>query len=313
MADFHGFKSATARLRELLSRDDHITICPGVYDGLTARIALRGNFDCLYMTGAGTAASRLGMPDLGLVTMNDMLTNAAMIASLDRTVPLIADADTGYGGPVMVARTVKSYIAAGIAGLHLEDQVLSKRCGHLLGKEIVDEDTFLSRIRAAVIAREEMKASIGEVAGDIVLIARTDSLQSLGFDEAIKRLKMAIEVGADVAFLEGPTDVDQCRRACRVLAPTPVLLNNVPGGVTPDLTAKEAQELGFKLMIYPGLMLTAVYDSCTASSAELKSTGTVKLTERQMEGPKALFTTCGLLECIQLDKKAGGQAYSSGV
>jgi 2-methylisocitrate lyase-like PEP mutase family enzyme len=254
------------------------------------------------------------MPDLGLLTMNDMLMNASMIASLDRTVPVIADADTGYGGPLMVARTVKSYIAAGVAGLHIEDQVLSKRCGHLLGKEIVDETVFLSRIRAAVMARDEMRATIGEASGDIVLIARTDSLQTQGFDEAMKRLKMAIETGADVAFLEGPTDVEQCRRACEILAPTPVLLNNVPGGATPDLTAEEAQKLGFKLVIYPGLMLAAVYDSCSARSAELKSTGTIKLTERQVkEGPKALFTVCGLVECMQFDEKSGGSAYSKGV
>ncbi len=251
------------------------------------------------------------MADLGLVTMNDMLANAAMIASLDRKVPLIADADTGYGGPAMVARTVTSYIAAGIAGMHLEDQVLSKRCGHLLGKEVVDVDVFLSRIRAAVIARDQMKASIGEEAGDIVLIARTDALQVFGFDEALERLKKAVEVGADVAFLEGPTSVEQCKRACEQLAPTPVLLNMVPGGVTPNLTAAEAKEAGFKLIIFPGVMLAAVYGSCATASAELKSTGTVKLSETQKEGPKAIFKLCGLDDCIELDKKAGGQAYTT--
>ena len=246
--------------------------------------------------------------------MNDMLANAAMITSLDRKVPLIADADTGYGGPVMVAQTVRSFIAAGIAGLHIEDQVLSKRCGHLLGKEIVNEDTFLSRIRAAVIAREEMKAAIGEEVGDIVLIARTDALQVVGFDEAVRRLKKAIEAGADVAFLEGPTSVEQCESVCERLAPTPVLLNIVPGGVTPNLTAAEAKEAGFKLIIYPGLMLSAAYESCSAASAQLKRTGTVELTDQQKkEGPKGLFTLCGLADCIELDKKAGGQAYSNGV
>jgi 2-methylisocitrate lyase-like PEP mutase family enzyme len=254
------------------------------------------------------------MPDLGLITMNDMLTNAAMIASLDRTVPVIADADTGYGGPVMVARTVKSYIAAGVAGLHLEDQVLSKRCGHLLGKEIVDEDVFYSRIRAAVMAREEMKAAVGDMAGDIVLIARTDSLQVSGLDEAVKRLKKAIELGADVAFLEGPTSVEQCKRGCEMLAPTPVLLNMVSGGVTPDITAAEGKEIGFKVIIYPALMLSAVVDSCTAAATTLKNTGTVEMTEGQMKGgPKALFSICGLEDCIEFDKKAGGSSYSTGV
>jgi 2-methylisocitrate lyase-like PEP mutase family enzyme len=249
------------------------------------------------------------MPDLGLVTLNDMLANAAMLASLDRTVPLIADADTGYGGPVMVARTVKSYIAAGVAGLHLEDQVLSKRCGHLLGKEIVDEETYLSRIRAAVMAREEMKATVGE-AGDIVLIARTDALQANGFEDAVQRLEKAIQVGADVAFLEGPTSLEQCKSICERLAPTPVLLNMVPGGVTPDLSTHEAKEAGFKLIIYPGLMLAAVYESCVVAAAELKSTGVVTITEKQKEeGPRALFSICGLDDCMEFDKKAGGKAY----
>ncbi|KAK6068987.1 hypothetical protein SCUP234_10934 [Seiridium cupressi] len=282
---------APARLRELLHRDNHITVCPGVYDGFTARIALREKFECLYMTGAGTSVSRLGMPDLGILTMNDMVSNASMIASLDRKVPLIADADTGFGGPIMVARTVKSYISAGVAGLHLEDQVLSKRCGHLMGKEIVDEETFLGRIRAAVIARGEMKADIGEAAGDIVIIARTDALQLLGFDVAVRRLQMAIDLGADVAFLEGPTSVEQCRLAVEKLAPTPVLINMVPGGVTPNFTAAEAKEAGFKLIIYPGLMLSAVYEACASVSAELKSTGTVRRSEGQGNmSPKAVFT-----------------------
>jgi 2-methylisocitrate lyase-like PEP mutase family enzyme len=252
------------------------------------------------------------MPDLGLVTMNDMLANAAMIASLDRTVPLIADADTGYGGPCMVGRTVKSYINAGIAGLHLEDQVLSKRCGHLQGKEIVDEAVFLTRIQAAVMARNEMMAAIGKQAGDIVLIAGTDALQSAGYDVAVSRLKKAVEVGADVAFLEGPTNLEQCANVCKDLAPTPVLLNMVPGGVTPNLAAEEARQAGFRLIIYPGLMLTAVLDSCTAAAAELKDTGTIKIDDAKAKtGPRSLFAVCGMKECVDFDMKAGGLAYSN--
>lgn len=129
-----------ARLRELLSDRSKIIACPGVYDGLTARIAINAGFQCLYMTGAGTTMSRFGLPDLGIATLNDMRDNAGMIASLDRQISLIADADTGYGGPVMVKRTVEQYMAGGVAALHLEDQVQTKRCGHLAGKELVDED-----------------------------------------------------------------------------------------------------------------------------------------------------------------------------
>lgn len=264
-------------------------------------------------TGAGTAASRIGMPDLGVTTLNDMVENAAMIASLDREVPLIADADTGFGGPLMVARTVEAYISAGVAGLHLEDQVVNKRCGHLLGKELVDEETFLSRIRGAVLAREGMRETRGD-GGDIVLIARTDALQSLGFEAAISRLEKAIAAGADVAFLEGFETTQQGQDVCRRLAPTPVLLNMVSGGVTPDYNCAEAQAAGFKVVIFPGLMLLAAHDACSAAAAELKATGSVALTERQKAGsPKELFMAVGLQKCIAFDKRAGGQGYLSGV
>ncbi|PON24367.1 hypothetical protein TGAM01_v206699 [Trichoderma gamsii] len=144
-------QTAVAALRAQLADPDKIVVCPGVYDGFTARMALKAGFDCLYMTGAGTTMSRLGMPDLGIATLNDMRETASMIASLNQRVPLIADADTGYGGPVMVGRTIAQYMQAGVAALHLEDQVQSKRCGHLLNKQIVPEDEFLSRIRAAVL------------------------------------------------------------------------------------------------------------------------------------------------------------------
>jgi len=304
-------KTAVARLRELLADKDKLIVCPGVYDGFTARIALREGFDCLYMTGAGTAASKLGMPDLGIVTLNDILENASMIASLDRTVPVIADADTGYGGPIMVGRTVRSYIQAGVAGMHLEDQVTTKRCGHLGNKELVDAETYYSRIRAAVLAREEMRRTTG---GDIVLIARTDALQSFGYDEAVKRLKKCIEIGVDVAFLEGPTTLEQCKLVCKDLAPAPVLLNMVPGGVTPQMTVQEAKEIGFRIMIHPGLALSAVIKSVTASLKELKSTGMVALTEEDLKsGVKSIFTVCGLIECMEFDKAAGGSSYTKGV
>jgi len=158
-----------------LADPEKFIACPGVYDGFTAQIALREGVDCLYMTGAGTTMSRLGQADMGVATLHDMVTNAGMIASLSPSTPLIADADTGYGGAIMVGRTVTSYIRAGVAGLHLEDQVVNKRCGHLKGKQLVDINEYASRIRAAVLAREQS-------GGDIVIIARTDALQSFGYE-----------------------------------------------------------------------------------------------------------------------------------
>ncbi|KAF3073184.1 2,3-dimethylmalate lyase [Trichoderma lentiforme] len=300
-------QTAVARLRAQLAEPDNIIVCPGVYDGFTARIALKAGFDCLYMTGAGTTMSRLGMPDLGIATLNDMRDTASMIASLDQSVPLIADADTGFGGPVMVGRTVSQYMQAGVAALHLEDQVQSKRCGHLLNKQIVSEDEFISRIRAANIVRKKHL-------GDILIIARTDALQSEGYEVARDRLKAAIAVGADIAFLEGITSKEQARQICEDLAPTPVMYNNVPGGLSPDLSAHEAKELGFKLIIYPGLCLEPVFESVTRAMEGLKKDGAPPKSAQDRKGsPKALFEVVGLRECIGLDAAAGGASYTGGV
>ncbi|KAJ5097846.1 hypothetical protein N7532_004847 [Penicillium argentinense] len=197
--------SSASKLRQLLADEKKITVCPGEYDGLTARIALNAEFEALYMTGAGTTASRLGQPDLGIITLNEMRETAEMIACLDPSTPVIAGADTGFGGSLMVYRTTTEYIRAGVASLHLEDQPTSKRCGHLRNKQLGGKNEYLSRIKEAANAR---KLS----GGDIVLIVRTDSLATLGYDEAISRLKEAIMLGPDVAFLEGITSKDQAKQ-----------------------------------------------------------------------------------------------------
>ncbi|TVY86746.1 Carboxyvinyl-carboxyphosphonate phosphorylmutase [Lachnellula willkommii] len=298
--------AAVARLRELLAQEDKIIVCPGVYDGYTARIALSAGFDCLYMTGAGTTMSRLGMADLGIATLNDMRENAGMISSLDRSIPVIADADTGFGGPLMVGRTVEQYMQAGVAALHLEDQVVTKRCGHLSHKELVDAETYLTRIRAAVNARAQSP-------GDIVIIARTDALQSLGFSAAVARLKDAVAVGADVAFLEGFTSVDEGRRVCAALAPTPVLLNMVAGGVTPGFTVREAREAGFRIIIYPAFALGPVFGAVSAAARELRETGDLGSAGLGGKSPRDLFAVCGLDEAIAFDVAAGGKLYAKGV
>ena len=303
---------AATKLRQLLQEEGKTIFCPGVYDGITARLALKEDFDCLYMTGAGTAASRLGEPDLGMATMDDMVKNAGMIASLDRSVPVIADADTGYGGPLMVARTVRAYISAGVAAMHLEDQVLNKRCGHLANKELVDEDTYLSRIRAAVMARDEMRKVSGGSA-DIVIIARTDSIQSLGYEAAVSRLRNAVLAGADVVFPEGMTSLDQCSRACKDLAPTPVLLNMVAGGVTPDLSVQEANKLGFNIVIFPSVALDPVSEMVGRAMRELKEKQMPVVSEtRRKAGVKYLFNILGLQERMAFDAAAGGNSFAQG-
>ena len=235
-----------------------------------------------------------------------MHANAAMIASLNGSVPLIADADTGFGGPLSVARTVSAYIQSNIAALHIEDQTITKRCGHLSNKELVSADNFLTRIRAAAMARKQSGR-------DIVLIARTDALQSLGFDEAIRRLRAAVEAGADVAFLEGIVDTEQGQRMCEALQPTPCLINLVPGGVTPIISAKVAKDLGFRIMIWPCAALTEVYNSTKRVMRELKETGVIQPPVDGSGGIRDIFNVCGMQEYAEFDKAAGGGAYHNGL
>ena len=251
--------------------------------------------------------SRLGMADMGVATLNDMHANASMIASLSPNTPLIADADTGYGGAIQVGRTVTSYIRAGVAGLHLEDQVVSKRCGHLAGKQVVEREEFVSRIRAAVLARKRS-------GGDVVIIARTDALQGKGYDEAIERLRAAVKVGADVAFLEGVTSRKEADQAVKDLSPTPCLFNSVPGGVSPDFSTREAKEIGYRIAIFPTVALEAVYTAVRRGMRGLLDEGVVKGDERGKDGEErvgvhGLFEMCGLKEAMEFDREAGGGAY----
>ncbi|KAI0858886.1 carboxyvinyl-carboxyphosphonate phosphorylmutase [Xylaria cubensis] len=298
---------AASRLRQMLADPEQLVVCPGVHDGLTARMALHVGFDALYMTGAGTAASRLGQPDLGLTTVDDMANNAGMIAGLDRSVPVIADADTGFGGPLMVARATEKYILQGVAAFHLEDQVTTKRCGHLLGKELVDTGTYVARIRAAAEARRRMES-------DIVIIARTDALQSLGYEEAVNRLKAAVAAGADVVFLEGMRTKEQMAQVVKDLAPTPCFLNMVGGGVTPLINAAEAKAMGYSIVIWPMAGLTSVYLGMREICRELKETGEIKerhTADGQVDGGvRDVFELCGLSACGEFDKKMGGTSFA---
>ncbi|KAJ9664750.1 hypothetical protein H2198_000096 [Neophaeococcomyces mojaviensis] len=289
------------KLRNMVESSEGVIVAPGVYDGFSARIALEVGFDCLYMTGAGTCAAKLGQPDLGFATLNDMRENAEIIANLDASIPLIADADTGYGGPNMVARTIAQYHRSNVAGLHIEDQIQTKRCGHLGGKQVVEEEVFVTRITAAVQARKR-------IGSDMVIIARTDALQTHNFDEAIKRLKAAYAAGADVAFLEGLTSREEARIACQQLAPMPVLLNMVEHGATPSITPQEAQELGFKIIIFPFAAIAPAYEAIKNVFVQLKQTGKTGLDSSFT--PKKLFTIVGLKEATAIDVSAGGALYN---
>ncbi|KDQ07090.1 hypothetical protein BOTBODRAFT_39073 [Botryobasidium botryosum FD-172 SS1] len=295
---------ASTRLRQMLARPG-IVVAPGVCDGISARCALEAGFECLYQSGAATTASRLGVPDLALATLNDFVQNGAMISSLNPTVPVIADADTGFGGPAMIARTVYQYHRAGIAGLHIEDQVQTKRCGHLTGKQVVSKEEFITRIRAAVNARHSIPGG-----SDIVVIARTDCAQLLGMDEAIERLKAAADVGADVAFIEGVKSKEDLRRTVEALAPTPVLVNVISGGLTPSLTCKEAEDTGAKIIIFSLISAVAAVHAIRAAMHSLKKTGTDFVSAQGMD-PRSFFEVMGLEDIVQLDAEAGGHAYDT--
>lgn len=230
-----------------------------------------------------------------------MREHAEMIANLNRDIPLIADADTGYGGPNMVTRTVEQYHRSGVAGLHIEDQIQTKRCGHLGGKEVVPVDVFVSRIRAAAAARDRLGS-------DIVIIARTDALQTHGFNEAVDRLKAAMQAGADVAFLEGVTTEDEAREVCRVLSPAPVLLNMVENGATPSWTPEKARELGFRIIIWPFAAIAPAYEAIRSTYRRIKKTGSSGIDPAFT--PKALFTIVGLEDAAAVDAAAGGNLYN---
>ena len=237
-----------------------IVPAPGAYDGITARLVEQAGFPAVYMTGAGTSAAR-GYPDYGLLTLTEMADNAAVLARCVG-LPVIADADTGYGNELNVTRTVREFEARG-AAIHIEDQVAPKRCGHLTGKEVTSREEFVSKIRAAVAARHDP---------DFVLIARTDACAVLGLDEAVARANVALQAGADMAFVESPRTLDELA-AIPKRVDGPCLLNVVPGGMTPGVDMQEAQALGFRLAILPGACLREVIPAVDAALRALKATG----------------------------------------
>ncbi len=251
---------AARKLRELLARPE-LVLAPGAYDCITARAIARSGFPACYMTGAGTAAT-LGYPDYGLVTMSEMADNAGRIAAtID--LPLIADADTGYGNELNVTRTVREYERRGVAALHIEDQDFPKKCGHLENKVIVPLEAYVQKIRAAAAARRSR---------DFVLIARTDSRATLGLDEAVRRANAALEAGADIAFVEAPQDLVEVA-AIPQRVKGPCLLNIVWRGKTPEVPFADAAAMGYRVAIMPGLLVKTVYGICDEVLAQTRALG----------------------------------------
>jgi carboxyvinyl-carboxyphosphonate phosphorylmutase len=270
-----------------------IIVAPGAYDGVSARLIERHGFKAVYMTGAGTAASALGQPDLGLTTLTEMTTHAAHIASCV-SLPVIADADTGYGNPLNVIRTVREYERAGVAAIHLEDQVFPKKCGHIAGKAVIPMKEFAEKIRAAAENRADP---------DFVIIARTDARAVNGLDDAIERGLRYQEAGAEVIFIEAPTSREEIERVAREIK-APLLSNQVPGGRTPALTVAELEKLGYKMVIFPVVGLMAATLAIEKALAQLKQTGT-DWHDGPILSPMDIFQRVGIDWWLEAEKKYG--------
>ena len=260
-----------AGLRALVAKKQGLVV-PGAYDGVSARLVQEAGFQAVYMTGYGTAASRLGLPDLGFAGLGEMADHARNLAAV-LDVPLIADADTGYGHALNVRRTVQAYEAAGVAALHIEDQIAPKRCGHLAGHQVVPRGEFAAKIRAAVEARTDP---------DLLVIARTDAISAVGFDEALRRGEAAVKAGADVLFLEAPRTEAQVAEVARAFD-MPLLYNYAPGGRSPLLPFARLRELGFAIILLPVDTLLVAVQAMRAFLGQVKARDDVlSLADRYM-------------------------------
>ena len=280
----------TTRLRAHLASGKQL-IAPGVANALNARLVRQHGFDAVYMTGAGTSAVRLGMPDIGLLTMTEMIDNAARIVDASG-LPLIADADNGYGGVMNVRRTVQGYVRAGVAGIHLEDQVFPKRCGHLAGKSVIPVDEMVAKIKAAVDARDDP---------DFLLIARTDAIAVEGFDAAIERAHRYKEAGADALFVEAP-NLAQLRMIPGKLQ-GPLLFNMASSGKTPFLEQGEIKALGFQIIIYPNWVILAAIRAANHVLSMLKQDGNMGRLSEEVATFREFFDILGMSEVQSLEAR----------
>ncbi|XEQ94017.1 2,3-dimethylmalate lyase [Sporomusa carbonis] len=238
-------------------------MAPGAHDALTAKIIEKTGFPAVYMTGYGQAASHLGKPDVGLLTMSEMVARAANIVEAVN-IPVIADADTGFGNAINVMRTVREYEKAGVAAIQLEDQVAPKKCGHMIGRQVVPQVEMVGKLKAAVDARSD---------ADLVIIARTDARTVHGIEEAIERAKAYEEAGADVLFIESPESMEEMKRITATFS-VPVLANMVEGGRTPLVPVTELADIGYKIVIYPTASTYTLTFAINRLMENLKQTGT---------------------------------------
>ncbi|MCU1658606.1 MAG: putative carboxyvinyl-carboxyphosphonate phosphorylmutase 1 [Pseudonocardiales bacterium] len=275
-----------AALRAQLASGE-LVVAPGVFDGISASLVSRLGFSAAYMTGAGVAASGFGLPDIGVLTMTEMVERARVLVRAVGDIPLIADADTGYGAPLNVVRTVREYEAAGVAAIQLEDQAFPKKCGHLPDKELISTAEFVRRIEAALEARSDP---------DLVIVARTDARGPLGLDEAIARANAYAAAGADVIFVEAPEGTDEIERIAKEIT-CPLLINLVIGGLTPLESTERLQQLGYAIAIHPSVPLGAAALAMLSGLADLAGKDPAQWLPSK---PSEFFNLVGLAEWSEI-------------
>jgi 2-methylisocitrate lyase-like PEP mutase family enzyme len=280
---------ARQALRDLLD-SRQLVVAPGVFDGISAHLVKRTGHVAAYLTGAGVAAAGFGLPDIGLVTQTEMTERARMLVDALGDLPLIADADTGYGAPINVVRTVRQYEAAGVAAIQLEDQAFPKRCGHLPDKEVVDAAVFEQTLAAALDARSD---------DHLLVIARTDARAPLGLDAAIERANRYARAGADIIFVEAPQGIEEIERIARDVD-APLLINLVLGGLTPLESAARLQELGYAIAIHPGTPLARAAFAMLEALCELNGGNPADHLPKQ---PSDFFNLVGMAEWAQIDAR----------
>jgi 2,3-dimethylmalate lyase len=294
-------RPAGARLRELLDSGQTI-VAPGAFDPLAARLVEEAGFPAVYMTGFGTSAALLGRPDVGLLTMTEMAGNAGRIADCV-DIPVIADADTGYGNALNVIRAVGAYEAAGVAAIHIEDQVAPKKCGHMEGKQVIAADEMAQKVRAAVEAR---------ASADFVIIARTDARAVEGLERALDRARLYRRAGADALFIEAVVTEEEAAEAVRAFPDVPLLFNWAEGGKTPPIGLPRLRELGYQIVIFPISTLLSATAAMRAILHEIAEAGTPAALLRDLPSFGEFVDFIGLPEVREVEQRYAANGPGSG-
>ena len=283
--------NARQLLKQLFKRD-RLLVAPGCFDGLSARLVEEAGFEAAYLSG-GAVARSMGIPDIGLVTMSEVIDRAAQVVAAVK-IPIIADADTGYGNAVNLVRSVREFERTGVAAIHIEDQITPKRCGHLDGKEVIPLAEMEKKLQAALASRSDP---------DFSIIARTDARGVHGFDDAIRRGRAFAELGVDAVFVEAPQSEAELEEIPRALANVPLLVNVFKGGKTPMLPVERLQQMGYRIAIYPSETQRAAIHAMRQALVLLKREGTTEKMDDALTTFKERDKVVGLDEWQQLEKQ----------